>query len=369
MGEFAFLRLGTFDFYETKDFVDDDVLALFREGDRRLVPPRSRHRKAGLEYATTARAMGERLDVMGFTLDGARQEFESWLAVERAERDLWEVESGILQEFRAKEIAGLANVTFDDWLRAFSTVRRRRLRVWEPRKHADEPWLLHRMLDLDRDHLWGFRTSDLRWVLRAAISTCRPTVEVRYDLTALVDWIDLDFNAPLAANAEEAKHQRFASDARVVVLTEGSTDARLLRDALQILAPHLFEFFSFLDLDKGQLGGASGLVNIAAAFSGASIANRVIALFDNDTAGHEGLLKLRRLRLGNSVRGATLPDLPLARRYPTLGPPSAQRPPTGERRSRRCGGRRPPRPHPSLGGEGRCAPRTATLRSPSATAG
>ena len=56
------------------------------------------------------------------------------------------------------------------------------------------------------------------------------------------------------------------------------------------------------------------------AFAGAGIANRVIALFDNDTAAHDATRALSLLSLPPNIVILYYPNLPLLCDYPTLGP-------------------------------------------------
>jgi len=46
----------------------------------------------------------------------------------------------------------------------------------------------------------------------------------------------------------------------------------------------------------------------------------VIALFDNDTAAHAAVRGLKGTKLPGTIRVVFLPELELARHYPTLGP-------------------------------------------------
>lgn len=95
----------------------------------------------------------------------------------------------------------------------------------------------------------------------------------------------------------------------------------ILRSALRIVAPHLSESFSFIDFGSTRApGGTSNLVNLASAFTGASVANRVLVMLDNDTAGREAMQELATRRLGRNIRATLLPELRLAARYPILGP-------------------------------------------------
>jgi hypothetical protein len=108
-------------------------------------------------------------------------------------------------------------------------------------------------------------------------------------------------------------------------LTEGTTDAEVLSQAIDILAPHLSGYIRFLDYDFKPEGGASALVRAVRAFAAAGISNRVIALFDNDTAATEALMLLDEKRLPSNFRVCQLPHLPLATDYPTLGPSGLSR--------------------------------------------
>jgi len=108
-----------------------------------------------------------------------------------------------------------------------------------------------------------------------------------------------------------------------VVLTEGSSDSFLLTEALQVTHPHLVGFLRFMDFGGGAEGGAASLVKLVRSFIGAGIANRVLALADNDTAAHDTLAKLKQERLPAGYRVMHYPELPLLRRYPTLGPQRA----------------------------------------------
>ncbi len=67
-------------------------------------------------------------------------------------------------------------------------------------------------------------------------------------------------------------------------------------------------------------GGAGALAAMVKAFVGAGILNRIVAVFDNDTAGASALHSLRQIRLPANIAVLQYPDLPLAEDYPTVGP-------------------------------------------------
>lgn len=113
----------------------------------------------------------------------------------------------------------------------------------------------------------------------------------------------------------------YASSGKVIVLTEGRSDARILSESLSLLYPHLADYFSFMDFDGVRIGGGAGsLVNIVKAFAGAGIVNRTVALFDNDTAAKAALTGLRSIRLPSNIVVKQLPRLAELESYPAIGP-------------------------------------------------
>jgi hypothetical protein len=76
-----------------------------------------------------------------------------------------------------------------------------------------------------------------------------------------------------------------------------------------------------MDFEGARVGGGAGnLANIVKAFAGAGIVNKIIAIFDNDTAGEAAIQGLRTLRMPKSIKVQKLPDFPPLRSYPTIGP-------------------------------------------------
>jgi hypothetical protein len=106
-----------------------------------------------------------------------------------------------------------------------------------------------------------------------------------------------------------------------VILTEGSSDKQILENALRILYPHLYHYYSFIDFDLANMPGSAGhLLNMVKAFVTTGVNRRTIAIFDNDTAGHEALRQLAKVPLAEDIKVMTLPRLDLAACYPTVGP-------------------------------------------------
>jgi hypothetical protein len=163
--------------------------------------------------------------------------------------------------------------------------------------------------------------------------TLLPRFQLRFELEAIkngdavLDVSDLvnngDYYAsdPISEYALDGLSARERVIAHLIVLTEGSSDRFYLESAFRLFHPELSEYVSFMDFDGWNVpGGASFLENMVRSFAGAGIRDRILALFDNDTAGSLSITRLSRLRLPKNIRVARYPDVEIARNYPTLGP-------------------------------------------------
>jgi hypothetical protein len=108
---------------------------------------------------------------------------------------------------------------------------------------------------------------------------------------------------------------------KITLLTEGITDSRILSASLNALYPEARDLYSFVDFEGFRVaGGASPLARLLRGLAGADLTDRFIAIFDNDAAGHEARISLKRITQPSNIRAITLPDLEFARDYPTIGP-------------------------------------------------
>ncbi|MDN3549329.1 HEPN/Toprim-associated domain-containing protein [Mucilaginibacter aquaedulcis] len=108
---------------------------------------------------------------------------------------------------------------------------------------------------------------------------------------------------------------------KIILITEGSTDISILEPSLKLLYPAIQRFYSFFDFSSfNKEGGAGGLANMVKAFAGAGISNRMIFIFDNDTAAKDAQRSLINLRLPQHFKIMNYPYLESAQNYPTVGP-------------------------------------------------
>jgi hypothetical protein len=157
-----------------------------------------------------------------------------------------------------------------------------------------------------------------RQALRAVLLAF-PESDVVLAIGDIPDGLELPPPTPLPSGAMASASARAGVSAPVVVLTEGRTDAEFLMAGLKVLRPYLSDLIRFLDYERRPEGGVGALTGMIRAFAAAGIANRVVAVFDNDTAAADAMRKLGP-SLPPQVQVMRYPDLDLARAYPVLGP-------------------------------------------------
>lgn len=350
MGSYAYLRIGELVLTSTKNDVDPTVLMLFTEGDRRdrklTIDEVARLYDcddpagfvdeefggvwpAEVAYMADLTVVKDRLEFMGFTLSAVREIFDEGvkerLAKLEERRPAWTSSEELLQALKY-EASVLAAMSLETWLEAFAYIVANRLRPLRKHWRTDEPpapelpspvrFLLEESYG---EGVW-FPSYDFRAFMRAAVEITGTGAEVVYDVAELYEPEDLE-DLDLCRWARREMAEEFVINHKVVVLAEGSSDTYSIAGALRVLYPHLVEYYSFMDFEGARApGGAAALVGTIKAFVGAGIVNRIVALFDNDTAARAALRALRDVELPDSVRVLHYPPVPWAEQYPTLGP-------------------------------------------------
>lgn len=106
-----------------------------------------------------------------------------------------------------------------------------------------------------------------------------------------------------------------------IIITEGKTDINVLSKSIDILFPEYKHLFTFFDFESYRAdGGTSYLTKLIKSLSAAKIKNRIIAIFDNDTAAEAELFSIKDIPILESIRIMKLPELEFCNSYPTTGP-------------------------------------------------
>ncbi|MFF9016115.1 HEPN/Toprim-associated domain-containing protein [Streptomyces sp. NPDC014870] len=332
MGHHSYLVAGDCQFLYTRGHYDEELAALFTETDRKfigaddseVVPgdewPESEY---ALGYYTTARALRQRLNVQGFTsrraVAGLGEGIDEWRRHYESE------EQSQRRERRAQSESSWETVVRpprepDELLAAIGEAIRPH-RPYESFATEQEYFQYKsRFTETASD------VEELRWfveernLIRLIIDQAPDGTRVGLNLGELTGCcVHLDTTQPIAGPTRERQLAALPDNAPLIVLTEGSTDSRLLTEAMYTTHPHLAGFVRFIDYTgtnaRGSVGMLSTMVN---AFIAAGVANRFVAIADNDAGGHEALAKLKRQRLPMGCQVLHYPDLPLLASYPTI---------------------------------------------------
>lgn len=350
MGTYAELYLDHFVLHSQKNEFSHEIISLFHESDKEIIKysPETAHLFEDYEpedyteeelqqlkivqFSTKAKLVRERLDLRGFTRKNAERHFELGrnheieYIKERISyfKDSSDKESSkIMVESYTKDLNALKYLTPDRWLKSLEKINRLRLRTYYTHEEREKLPTVMRYMVGDHKEFYGFPMQndfDYFHFIRLSLEAVDDEAELIYDLSQFVseDWVTEDELIPYA---EERFEEGYDVTRRIIIITEGNTDTLILRRSINLLYPHLADQFRFLDFDGVRIaGGAGASVNIVKAFAGVGIINRVIALFDNDTAAEVALRGLSAFTLPPNIVIQKYPDLDLAKNYPTLGP-------------------------------------------------
>jgi hypothetical protein len=301
----------------------ESLVSVFTEDDRVPTVPEEEQDDDHFpeyKYEATARVIRDRLEIMGYTSARWREAFEDFrqLKLQETEELIAEAEDEGQPTLKASRTALiLKQSTPERWIGSLLAMFWNR---WEGRRRA-RSWALEKALTDGEFGPIHIPFGDALCLLRAAIDLHDDAEIVSFHFNHAVWEENVDPDTAFTQNARTSLLEGAQAIEKVVVLTEGKADSRILQVSLERLYPHVKHMYSFLDHSAFKAQGGTGeLERLARGFAGAGISNRIVVLFDNDTVGAAAAQRLSRARLPRNFRVLTLPDLDLGRSYPTIGP-------------------------------------------------
>lgn len=308
MGSYASLKIGEREIINVKNVIPREFSILFSNVDYN-----EKNSKNGSEkemfYRTTIKIMKQRLKILGYTIDRAKDVFES--------TEFYNYESED-EEYRRHSLNEWSKV-ITKFLKKYNTLSSIYHLDYHERKNLDS---IEQDI-IDDDYLFGFSDENFCLFLIAILNVeyFRECDEITLDITDLYysGWLDDPiqiFENSLEDIANENRHFN-----KVIILAEGVSDIRIISESMRIRYPEYFYYYGFMDFKSVKLGGsASNLVSIIKSFAAAGINNKIIALFDNDTAAYDATKKIKEQKFPSNIKILHYPDLEIAKEYPTLGP-------------------------------------------------
>lgn len=299
--------------------VNDKVMSFFNEEHKQYkIVQRKGFKFTNIVYKMSTQSYSRRLSINGYTIEKAREDYN----LVRAKR----LESNLFSEYEKKFIKDLDINTFEV---IFYNIIKYKIYLHDldvltlEEIGASEEYHEYIKFILDDYYdngLVGF-VEDIRSLIQIGCYVVKKAGAVEYDVTDLLKSGYYPEEFQFANYSKNLFRKDYIKNEKIIVLTEGKSDSRILSKAMEILYPEICDYYSFLDFDEHKIkGSVSALIDRVKSFSSAGIANRVVAIADNDTAAHDALKKLNREIIPNNIVVTTYPNIELAENYPTIGP-------------------------------------------------
>jgi hypothetical protein len=342
MGSYCELFVSKFPIATYKNAVDPLVLSIFQPEDlvvfdRKIGDPfkllhgrdsESDERERAIQYISTAKKIKERLNVIGFTIKRVEEAFEYSkkesieLLSESLDHPFSNINESNDNELN-EEIELLKNSTLSDFLNASKEIIENELgfpldKEIQISKNPIVNYLLQERYGLDK---FPF-DYDQRTLLRAILEITKPNESITYDITELVEagYYECEPESVYNEVIDNITYDHEIGD-KILILTEGSSDIEILKNSLELLYPHLSGYYSFMDFGTSNaMGSAGSLVASVKSFVGADIRNKIIALFDNDTAAESAIRGLSKTKLPENIKVIQYPNIKFLEVYPTISP-------------------------------------------------
>ncbi|MGJ8678498.1 MAG: HEPN/Toprim-associated domain-containing protein [Akkermansiaceae bacterium] len=126
-------------------------------------------------------------------------------------------------------------------------------------------------------------------------------------------------------NSGWEKRESFQTGAKrtqkILIATEGKSDARIIKRTFEFLHPDILDFFSFITAsEKYHFWGTGRLVNFAEGLIRIDVQNKILFILDNDAEGVDAYRKLQSLNLPPNMGSMLLPDITELKKFQAEGP-------------------------------------------------
>jgi hypothetical protein len=215
-----------------------------------------------------------RVELLGFTLDTARHHFMEHMALVDVPKEDSEIIFEILVEaLRSVDVGSVSDVYDEDHDlgRFFEREIFERLKLKAIAATRDVEWYPQMLSE-------AFEALDPNVILRLLALN-------RKNLDLQVAWCFADLLEG-GWTAREDLARALPRSNRFLIVTEGSSDAKILAHALKLLRPVIADFFYFVDMEEGYpFTGTGNVLNFTRGLSKIGILNNVLVVYDNDAEG------------------------------------------------------------------------------------
>lgn len=249
----------------------------------------------------------DRIELLGYTLDSIEYEYEQLHKLHGLEEQPipFQTLKKCLKEVDVNRVSG----NYGDDYRPGEFVRKEILERLKLQTEANfyerrpDHWEIDLLLE-------NFQPNSRLKLL--AENPANENLDVLWNFTPLVEsgWAE---RSDFKAGATE--EQQF------LIVTEGSSDAKIMAKALKLYRPHVADFFRFVDMTDGYpFTGTGNLYRFTQGLVSIGIQNKTVIVYDNDAEGVSKLEKTLELGLPPNIRAIQLPRLDAFTNFRTIGP-------------------------------------------------
>jgi hypothetical protein len=336
MGSYANLLFGSYEIESSKSELNPDILLFFQEDDLKveiLKKKRGKVVEAKAYFECTLHHILQRLHILGYRKDLMQSYYIEHLEYEIkslkkslktfADTEIQQkIKAEIIKKIKA-EIKLLESSTIYDFHEAIKFLIDHNIHIYNKRTYTGNNPFCNYLLEGTNSIFDNYPNGKSLYDILFCLSDIYPdSSKLFYDYSELIDYSYFDISVNQAyENTKSMLNYGHKLGEKIIILTEGSSDVKILRASLELLFPHLVEYYYFMDFHSSNASGStSSLVNSIKSFIGAGIKNKIIALFDNDTAAKEALSALKYIKIPKTISIQHLPHLDFAESYPTIGP-------------------------------------------------
>lgn len=337
MGTSVELCIGNVSLSYSKNFMGIDYGFLFQAGDlfRRKTDsidygyyeehPEEKGRLDEAEelFARTLSRIVPRLEILGFTLETARAEYQAVVAEAVDIESYGELGEQKIEYLAFEEFCNLAcRHPLSDLESGYVEYETPDRDTLSQGRFAAEIDVFERIPRTENSDSYWSETSFLS--ARVCILSAESMLQIFAQNAANAE-IEVTWAFGQIVHAGWVQREAFQPGARkkqkILIATEGASDARIIRRSLDILRPDVADFFNFVDVDeRHHFWGTGNLVKFAEGLLRIDVLNQVLFVFDNDAEGVDAFGKLEKLKLPANMRAMLLPDLEQFMEFATRGP-------------------------------------------------
>ena len=343
MGTIIALSVGGMDIDECKNFVGTDHGSLFQESDRKRIrsdqvnydyyedPNDPDLAAMEIGFVKPLRDVVQRLELLGYTHESIRVEYLRAAENAAEQNREYNADLGADDDEQSEPTTFLTFENFykfvskqtisdlnDDFVEGFGPERDKEIqgRIFGTGIHQNVPLnlLYDRPAWSERSYFCSLLDFldpySVAWLLGQNPDNLDQMVTWQY--------------GPLVNNGWANESEFVACPGRratFLIATEGSSDTKILKHAIELLRPEISDFFRFIDVEEGHpFSGTGNLHKFAEGLAKIDVQNQTIFLYDNDAEGHATYKRTSALKLPDNMRVQILPDLNCFEEFAALGP-------------------------------------------------